>query len=206
MSEEIFKHLNISEKWAKYSLYIWILLFIISFIILWLWVQKYSISLNGDNLMFIVAWLFFSWLVLIIVPMYFWIKNRELDIKEEIQFINSLEKNELLTEVKKYLYCKYDKEKLISLWFVNFQLDNTVKNTKIIFKKDDFKINLWLWNDEYWKIYLWTKNEEIFNRFQKYFEKSNEWKNNSYPYKNEINSLDDMKSQLDEIIKLIDIK
>lgn len=203
MWEEIVKHLNISEKWARCSFRIWLSLFIISFIILWIWVQKYNISLNGDNLMFIVAWLFFSWLVLIIVPMYFWIKNRELDIKEEIQFINSLEKFEILKEIKNYLYYKYDKEKLFSLWFVNFQLDKTDKNTKILFKKDDFKINLWLWNDDYWKIYLWTKNDKTLEKFKTIFIKDDEWKKNSYPYKDEINSLDDIKTQLDNIIEII---
>lgn len=192
------------SKFAEWKITKWLIIYLLMpltivyiwFISLWTMIELPFLDYDKiEQVSSILLWFFWMIFLLFIISLAIQWKT-----------IIELEKNELLTEVKKYLEKIYSKEKLDNFWYINFKTDETKRDTKIIFKKDDFKINLWLWNDEYWKIYLWTKNEEIFNRFQKYFEKSNEWKNNSYPYKGEINSLDDMKNQLDKIIKLIDTK
>lgn len=115
--------------------------------------------------------------------------------------IIELEKNKLLTEVKKCLKSKKIK------WYVDFDIIRSKWIYKTLIKDKNYELRIWLdENDtewDYWRFYIWSENyDKIDENINKVFKSEKGW---DYwnPYKDKIWWIENIKTQLDEIIKLI---
>lgn len=158
-AKDVFNKINLSNKWFYFSIIIWIFLFILAIIILYLGVNNYNIVLTWDNLMFITAWLFFSGLILIITPMYFGIKSRELDI-QNIEAINDIQQINFISVLKELQNKFSDKEfltpsrlvKTFRNWKDVFKINNSNDTTIVAVIEDDWEIQ---------NFYIWSRDSKI---------------------------------------------
>lgn len=167
-AKDVFNKISLSNKWFYFSIIIWIFLFILAIIILYLGVNNYNIVLTWDNLMFITAWLFFSGLILIITPMYFGIKNRELDI-QNIEAINDIQQINFISVLKELQNKFSDKDfltpsrlvKTFRNWKDVFKINNSNNTTIVAVIEDDWEIQ---------NFYIWSRDEEHKTKLKKIVE------------------------------------
>jgi len=187
---------NMSKIWIWVSMCLWIICFIIAIWLLYYVIFSSKIELNWENIVYILWWLFFSWLVLIILPLYFWKIDKDIQekiIKEEI--IKEEIIKEKISKIKDFLKkeqkinfsrnvvndwgwkmfdYKKDENNIIGFWYslekrelVNIWID--CKNIELLNKIENS-------NKEYWKKYsdnFW-KNTIIPKDSQNLYEKSEE--------------------------------
>ncbi len=170
---------NLSQKWVFFSYFLWFLLFILWIVILFLWINKYNIVLSWDNLVYLTWWLFVIWLFLIIFPMYFWVREQEinkeinLEIKQkeetvlknqEEKLMELLSKNDnkkTMTEMKELYKAEYGST-IDNAVFYGLKIENKPENSLIRRKQGLLPLisyerwwNIKLTNE--WKEYLWIK-------------------------------------------------
>lgn len=166
----------LSESNVKKSVFLWIALLILSLSILIFGIFFMKIQINWDNLIHIITWLFLSWMLLLLFPMYF--ENNIQKAKIENWINNDLDLSSL-DEIKNILEEK--KSKLELNWFDinNFQLNNKDEN-RYLFK------NIW-WDYIRSKRYVVWYNIPT-NVF--YLIKKNIWTNYNINDKFKVNFID----------------
>ena len=113
---------NLTKSHAKISIYIWIWLLVLSILIMILWILLLNIELTGDNLVYMISWLFISWLSLILFPMYFQNNIEKVEIQNWINSKLDEDDEKILYEIKELL----EKENIENdLFDINkFQIEN----------------------------------------------------------------------------------
>ena len=213
--KEVVDLLNISKIGGIISWILWISLFILSIYILKIWIENYDITINWDNLTYIFWWLALSGLILIITPMYFGVKNRELNKEVEIEAETEIKKEkikkeELLEKLKEITDTQFKNKD----WYINFSTTRISWNFKEIYRWDNFNLRIWLWNDDdFGRFYIGQKNDqEIEIIKKKSFIKSDDkkfiwiWEKPSYLYEEEYQWLKNLEEQVVDILKELDIK
>jgi len=160
---------NMSKIWIWVSMCLWIICFIIAIWLLYYVIFNSKIELNWENIVYILWWLFFSWLVLIILPLYFWKINKDIQekiIKEEIK---KEEKMKWIISILKDLQENFKKIDFLESCDIN----NEVKFWKDIFKiKNNTKITIvCAIDEETWKIhnfYIRSSSKEIRDKILDY--------------------------------------
>ena len=203
----IINNLNISKKWAFLSWFLWIVIFALSIYILKIWVDEYNIWLNWDNLTYIFWWLAISWLILIITPMYFWFKDREIEKEIEIKKIENIanyeNKKEILEKLKNIIN---NNNKTLSKKYKEFSTTRNKWDWKLLKKEKNYELNIWLWDDDdFWRFYIYTKNyNSLPKKIKDNFIEIDLWKeDSSYPYKESFSNYENLEKQFIEIDKIL---
>lgn len=163
---------NMSKLQIIISMIFWGICFLIAILLLFYIIFKSEIQLTWENIVYILWWLFFSWLVLVILPLYFWKIDSEIQekiIKEE------LKKEELKEEILDVVNILKDlQEKFKKIDFLEFcDINNEVKFWKDIFKiKNNPKITIvCAIDEEIWNIhnfYIRSSSKEIRDKILNY--------------------------------------
>lgn len=145
---------NMSKNQIIISMIFWGICFLIAILLLYYVIFNSKIELSWENIVYILWWLFFSWIILIIVPLYFWKINSNLQseiLKKEIKKITNIKLR--IENIKKLL-----EEKELDIKINNREV---WENYWTLFSKWDAKFLYILdENNDLLSINLYFKNKE----------------------------------------------